>query len=1260
MKSGLSSSDVKKRIACLVAGALLLALGAAANAQEEHIRLTPSEEAWLAAHPKIVVGTVPDWEPICMRNKSGDLSGMADSYKNLIELKLPITFNLAPETPWGTVLDNARDKKIDAVMLLGQTAARDKYLLFTDVLVDIPYVIITRADAAAVKGMESLAGKKVSVRSRFVSHEWIAANHPAIVLFPKETTEAALQAVLFGEVDAFAGSMAEVGEAIAHSSLTNLKVSANISFVNHLRIGVRNDWPELVSILNKAIADISPREHKAIWNLWVHLQQEGIDTRAVYALVGGFVFIIIAGSIIYLARLRKSYSKITQTEQKYSSLFQNMTEGFAHCKIITDVYGKPVDFIYLDINSAFERITGLKKENVVGRLVTEAIPGIAEAHPELFEIYGQVALTGNTARFEIEFKPLSLWLSISVYSPKKEFFVATFQDITERKKAETELKRVNRMLTMLSHCNQLLVKEVDEETLLNSICRIILDTGGYALAQVAERGLGASTAGIVPRVTEFRLPVVAMFLTPEVMADCPCNKAMLNNETVIIRNIAQCTESEWCNAALRNGCNTIIALPLRFSASVDAVLSIYAEDAGSFSESEVELLKELADDISLGVRTIRSGMEKEVAERRVRESELRFRSLAQTASDAIISIDSGGEVTFWNDGATKMFGYAEDEIIGRDVTLIMPERYHTLHRAGLARVAAGGAQRVIGTTATLEGVRIGGAEFPLELSLATWEMDREKYFTAIIRDVTDRKMAEDALRESNYNLRKVMEDSPVPLALTDEEQRIVFLNKKFIRIFGYDLTDIPTVEEWWPRAYPDPSLRDAIKAEWNRRVRAVIREGVEFVPMEAVVTCKDGNRREIVFNFSFIGHRGLTIFHDVTERKTMDEKLRMSEKSLADAQTLAHLGNWEMDIQTGKTIWSDELRRIYGLAPEEVEPTFDRFMALVRPEDRKTIEESLHKVRSGGSPQTEFEMRIIRPDGQERNIFGRLEVVTGKDGRPAKLRGINLDITERKIYERKLEIANDELKAALEQVRQTQAVLMRSEKLAAVGTLSAGVAHEILNPLNIISTICQLLLLDERRGKVYESLNEIILQIQRAAKITNSLRMFAREHKMDIAPVDLQQLFEHTAKLMERDLNLDNIFVDRQYDANAPLIMADADQLAQVFMNLLTNARDVLQPRRGGMITVTTKGAENGVKFIFHDNGPGMPEDVVDRIFDPFFTTKEPGKGTGLGLSVVHRIIEDHGGTIAVETKEGEGTCFTIFLPKEAGPLIRKKGTDKI
>ncbi len=147
------------------------------------------------------------------------------------------------------------------------------------------------------------------------------------------------------------------------------------------------------------------------------------------------------------AERKQAEEALQESERKYRSLFEQMLSGYAYCQILVDENNKPVDFVYLEVNDAFERLTGLKRENVVGRKVTEAIPGTKEANPELFDIYGKVALAGEPTKLDIYFKPLSIWFTISVYSPQKGYFVAVFENITERKRAEEREKELQQELS---------------------------------------------------------------------------------------------------------------------------------------------------------------------------------------------------------------------------------------------------------------------------------------------------------------------------------------------------------------------------------------------------------------------------------------------------------------------------------------------------------------------------------------------------------------------------------------------------------------------------------------------------------------------------------------------------------------------------------------------------------------------------------------------------------------------------------------------
>ena len=236
-------------------------------------------------------------------------------------------------------------------------------------------------------------------------------------------------------------------------------------------------------------------------------------------------------------------------------------------------------------------------------------------------------------------------------------------------------------------------------------------------------------------------------------------------------------------------------------------------------------------------------------------------------------------------------------------------------------------------------------------------------------------------------------------------------------------------------------------------------------------------------------------------------------------------------------------------------------------------------------------------------------------------------------------------------LKEAQAELVQSLKLAAVGTLAAGVAHELNQPLTIIRGYTQWLMGGEGfAAEAKAAIEQMQAQAMRMAKIINHLRDFSRQTKGTYETTALNEVVEATFLMLRQQLRVRNIDVVEALEPNLPAIRGDRFQLEQVFINLITNARDAMQPQGGGTLTVTTRTVADWVEVGLEDTGPGVPAEIRDRIFDPFFTTKEVGQGTGLGLSISYGIIREHGGEIRVGNRPEGGAEFVVRLPIPPAP----------
>ncbi|MFM9268138.1 AAA family ATPase [Tychonema sp. BBK16] len=434
------------------------------------------------------------------------------------------------------------------------------------------------------------------------------------------------------------------------------------------------------------------------------------------------------------------------------------------------------------------------------------------------------------------------------------------------------------------------------------------------------------------------------------------------------------------------------------------------------------------------------------------------------------------------------------------------------------------------------------------------------------------------------------------------------------------------------------------------------------------------------------------------------QELKTKEMKLQEAQKLAHLGNWEFDLEANKLTWSEEVFRIFDRAPQLLEPTVLEHKQQIHPDDLQLWLEQLEQIIQSGK-SCEFELRILRPDESVRYIFVKAQAICDA-GKVIQLFGTIQDITERVLVQDALRQSEAELRGkatqlevTLSELRSTQIQLIQTEKMSSLGQLVAGVAHEINNPINFIYgnvlhasdySLDLLELIDIYQKSYPNPTSDIIAKtedidlsfiqedlpkmlesmqvgVDRVRNIVLSLRNFSRLDEAEMKPVDIHSGIDSTLLILQHKVKKNGegtgINVIKNY-GKLPKVTCYASGLNQVFMNVLSNAIDAVELGVGRQdkvaeldnslskvcerkIEIWTEVCDTSfVKIHIADNGPGMREEVRSRIFDPFFTTKAVGKGTGLGLSISYQIVVDkHGGKLMCFSAPAEGTEFVIEIP---------------
>lgn len=612
------------------------------------------------------------------------------------------------------------------------------------------------------------------------------------------------------------------------------------------------------------------------------------------------------------------------------------------------------------------------------------------------------------------------------------------------------------------------------------------------------------------------------------------------------------------------------------------------------------------------------------------QSIARYDAIISRSIDSIISVDLDGNITSFNPASEVMFGYFSSEVVGENVAILMPDAYQSEYVNYLEKYAVTESGHYAGEDHELSAKKKDGTLFPIEFTANEIEYGANKGFSAVIRDITERKAKESELRLHDKMLCNMSEGIYLTTAKRGD---LVYTNPVLDKMFGYAKDELLGMHV---SVLTAKAGSDNEQDVWEQVVYETTENG--YWKGEIKVRAKNGRLFWADMSISSFEHQAfglvwVCILEDITLRKNAMNEMGRVVKYLDTVLLNLPLGvaileGWDLNFFRV----NQQLADLNGLS---IDALLGRNLCDVIPDSKDAQAPEMRRVMVSGQARMRREFTMILPSNPDHKLHLIDWLIPIED---RAIVAVVMDVTE---------------------LKETQDQLLQSQKLESLGILAGGIAHDFNNDLAVISGNAELALEKiPEFSRANTQVKRILNASEKATSLVQQILAFSRKETKKYGTVNLKETIRESLDMI-RALIPANILIQEEFIISSAFVKGDKTQIQQVIVNLCTNAYQAMA-LLGGVLTISLDVEDQFMKLCIKDTGTGIPHELQEHIFDPFFTTKDVGKGTGLGLSVVYRLVKQHEGKISIESKPETGTVFSVYLPSSEDIVAEKNAYENV